>query len=358
MSLSRRTFTLAGIAGGVVIAAGLGVAVATGGTETAAATTSESVSTVAVVKRDLVTRDDVSGTLGYADPVVISAGAAGVVTKLPAAGSVVVRGKALAEVNARAVRLLYGTTPMWRRLEKGIDDGVDVAQLERNLLELGYDPSGMEVDDHFDGATANAVKAWQEALGVAETGFVEPGDVVFLSGARRIGQLSASVGTSVQPGQSLLTTTSTTPVVDVDLTATDQELAEVGAKVSVELPSGRIVAGTITELGRVAETATDAQGQTGEATVSVTVTLDDPATRDALDGAPVIVSLERSRAKSVLAVPVEALLALQGGGSALEQVAADGTRSLVAVQTGRFADGFVEVEGKGVRKGLNVVVPS
>ena len=162
----------------------------------------------------------------------------------------------------------------------------------------------------------------------------------------------------MQPGQTLLTTTATRPVVDIDLAATDQELAELGAKVSVELPSGRVVAGTITDIGRVAETATDAQGETGEATVSVTVTLGDAAKRDGLDGAPVTVSLERSRATNVLAVPVEALLALQGGGSALERVAGDGTRSLVAVETGRFADGFVEVEGKGIRKGLKVVVPS
>jgi hypothetical protein len=247
---------------------------------------------------------------------------------------------------------------MWRRLEKGVDDGADVRQLERNLVELGFDPSGMDVDDHFDGATANAVEAWQDALGVAETGVVEQGDVVFLPGARRVGQLSTSAGASVQPGQALLTTTATRPVVDIDLAATDQGLAELGATVSVELPSGRVSSGTITEIGRVAETVTDAQGESGDATVSVTVTLVDAARRDGLDGAPVTVSLERSRAANVLAVPVEALLALQGGGSALEQVAADGTRSLVAVETGRFADGFVEVEGKGVRKGLNVVVPS
>ncbi len=298
------------------------------------------------------------GTLGYADPETLAAGARGVLTKLPAEGAVVRRGQSLLESNAQPLRLLYGTTPMWRRLGKGVTDGADVEQLERNLVELGHDPSGMTVDDHFDGATANAVRDWQDALGLEETGVVDQSAVVFLSGPRRIGQLTASLGTSVQPGQAILTTTSTAPVVDIDLAATDQELAQLGAKVTVELPSGRVVRGTVSKIGKVAETTTNAQGESGDPTVSVTVTLDDPTGRDGLDGAPVTVSLERSRAKNVLAVPVEALLAVKGGGSALERQDGDGTTSLVAVETGTFADGFVEIQGKSVRQGMRVVVPS
>ena len=188
-----------------------------------------------------------AGRSGYADPAVVSAGASGVVTKLPAEGSIVVRGKTLAEINERAVRLLHGATPMWRRLEKGVADGADVEQLERNLLELGFDPSGMDVDDHFDGATANAVKAWQDALGVAETGVVEQGDVVFLPGPRRVGQLSTARRCLGAARSGAAHDDGDRPVVDYRPCATDQELAELGAKVSVELPSGRVVSGTITD---------------------------------------------------------------------------------------------------------------
>jgi peptidoglycan hydrolase-like protein with peptidoglycan-binding domain len=347
-----------GAAVAVVSVAGLAVAAVTGGADAASGAKVGSTASVAVVRRDLVTRDDVDGTLGYADPATLAAAAGGVLTKLPAEGAVVRRGRPLLEINAHPLRLLYGATPMWRRLGKGVADGADVEQLERNLVELGHDPSGMTVDDHFDGATANAVRDWQDALGLEETGVVDQNDVVFLSGPRRIGQLTASVGTSVQPGQAIFTTTSTAPVVDIDLAATDQELAQLGAKVTVELPSGRVVSGTVTEIGKVAETATTAQGESGDPTVSVTVTLADPARRDGLDGAPVTVSLERSRAKNVLAVPVEALLALKGGGSALERQDGDGTTSLVGVETGTFADGFVEIQGKSVREGMRVVVPS
>ena len=54
----------------------------------------------------------------------------------------------------------------------------------------------------------------------------------------------------------------------------------------------------------------------------------------------------------MLHVPVSALLAVSGGGYALERP--DGT--LVAVATGMFADGQVEVSGDGVTEGLEVVV--
>ena len=149
-----------GGSGRSVSVAGLAVAAVTGGTETAAATTAESAATVAVVRRDLVTRDDVGRHARLRRSRVLSRRGPGVVTKLPHGRSrSSVADKTLARDQRASVRLLYGATPMWRRLEKGVADGADVEQLERNLLELGHDPSGMTVDDHFDGATANAVKA-------------------------------------------------------------------------------------------------------------------------------------------------------------------------------------------------------
>ena len=58
--------------------------------------------------------------------------------------------------------------------------------------------------------------------------------------------------------------------------------------------------------------------------------------------------------KDVLAVPVGALLALREGGYALQLP--DG--GLVAVQTGMFAEGLVEVSGAGLTEGLTVVTAS
>lgn len=349
---------MAGAAAGVV-AIGVGIVVATSGPDGAAtaATTEGSVATAAVTRRDLVLRDDVDGTLGYGEARSVVASGAGVVTRLPEQGAVVTRGRSLYDVNARGVRLLYGTMPLWRRLAQGVPDGEDVEQLERNLFELAHDPRGMTIDETFDADTAAAVRSWQDALDLPETGSVEPADAVFLPGPRRIGQLETSVGARLQPGASVLQVTGTTPVVEIDLDATQQELARVGARVQVELPSGRVVGGTIASVGRVAETAVGAQGEPGSPTVPVVVRLAEPAERDGLDGAPVVVLLERERAKNVLTVPVEAILALRGGGEAVELVSNTGERTLTAVETGTFADGYVEVQGRGIAEGAKVAVP-
>jgi len=59
-------------------------------------------------------------------------------------------------------------------------------------------------------------------------------------------------------------------------------------------------------------------------------------------------------------VPVNALLALAGGGYAIEVVGAAGVHRLLAVTLGLFDDaaGLVQVNGSGVRAGQRVVVPA
>jgi hypothetical protein len=155
----------------------------------------------------------------------------------------------------------------------------------------------------------------------------------------------------------VMQTTGTAPVVEIDLDARQRTLARVGAAVRVELPSGSVVQGRIATVGKVAETAATETGEAAAPTVEVTVALRSNADREGLDGAPVTVSLESDRAEAVLAVPVEALLALRGGGYALELVE-NGARRLVAAQPGVFADGWVAVRGNGLREGATVAVPA
>ena len=353
--MSRRTVVVAAGAAAVLRGAGAAVAIVRGGEAAEAASTKEAATATATVeRRDLVVRESFDGTLGYADVRALVAARPGTVTWLPAEGVIVRRGGVLYRVDARGVRLLTGRMPLYRRLAVGVADGTDVRQLEENLVALGHDPSrDMTVDGHFDSATRAAVERWQDSIGVAETGAVEVGDAVFLPGARRIGSVSATVGAQVQPGAEVLQTTSTKAVVTVALEATRQDLVAKGRGVEVELPSGRVVDGRISLVGTVAETdpAADQQGQ--ESTPTIAVEIDVPGVRG-LDGAPVDVRLATERRRNAVAVPVEALLALRGGGYALE-VANGRTTSLVAVETGTFADGWVEVSGNGIRPWTRVV---
>ena len=83
----------------------------------------------------------------------------------------------------------------------------------------------------------------------------------------------------------------------------------------------------MTEISRVAMATEDAFGNAGTPTVEVVVALDAAGSEAAsgLDGAPVTVVVTRSERPSVLAVPVNSLVALLEGGYAVEAVDADGS---------------------------------
>ena len=59
----------------------------------------------------------------------------------------------------------------------------------------------------------------------------------------------------------------------------------------------------------------------------------------------------------MLAVPVNALLALQGGGFGVE-VVTGGTSHLVGVTTGLYSNTLVQISGSGITAGMRVEVPS
>jgi hypothetical protein len=94
----------------------------------------------------------------------------------------------------------------------------------------------------------------------------------------------------------------------------------------------------------------DQNGPSAPPTVNVTITADNAADVSLLAAAPVQVAFTVSGKDNVLAVPVTALLALRGGGYALQKP----NGALLPVQTGLFANGEVEVSGPGVTEGLRV----
>jgi peptidoglycan hydrolase-like protein with peptidoglycan-binding domain len=301
--------------------------------------------------RDLVQTETFSGTLGFAGTQSLVGRSGGTVTALAPEGATRRRGGVLYRVDQRPVVLLIGNVPAWRRLEDGVE-GRDVLQLEQNLKALGYDPG--TVDREFDSDTKEAVEDWQADLGIEETGVVEPGDVVFSPGPVRVGAHVAEVGSAAQPGLELMEISSTEQVVTVELDVADRALVAEGDEVTVELPDESQVAGTIAAIGSVAQATTDESGETTGSTVEVTVELAEPAA--GLDQAPVDVEVVTDSKEGVLTVPVTALLALLGGGYAVEVPEGETTR-LVAVEPGMYADGYVEVAGGELAEGDTVVVP-
>ena len=330
---------------------------AAGGDDEPAGPAKPATGSATVTRQDLVARTEVDGTLGYAGQHSVLNQLQGTITALPAQGTVVERGQSLYSVENRPVPLLYGDLPAWRTLATGMPDGPDVRQLEQNLVALGHATgAGLGVDEKFTSATTAAVKRWQKALGVEQTGSVDLGRAVFLPGAVRVAEVKAEKGGPGAPGSPVFTASTTIRMVSVDLDAAKQSLAKVGDKVEVKLPGSRTTTGAVASVGSVAQTR--GEGENAKQVIPVTVTLDDPAATGTLDQAPVRVGMTSDSRKGVLAVPVNALLALSEGGYGVRVLDGSPSGRIVAVSTGLFARGQVEVSGEDLSEGLAVEVPA
>lgn len=199
-----------------------------------------------------------------------------------------------------------------------------------------------------------AIGRWQRSQDMDPSGVIQPGDVFVTSGAVRVGRVLAQVGDDTSTG--LISVTSTGKQVTLTVDASEAGSVHADARVRVTLPDQRQVNGTVTSVGSVVQDDEgDSPGQSataGRVTVTVRLDSDDEARR--LDSAPVQVEFPGRTKRDVLAVPVGALLALSEGGYALRTE--DGR--LVAVETGMFARGMVEVTGSGLREGLRVETAS
>lgn len=332
---------------GVAVLAGAGGAWAALGQKPAPATSTPSATgTEQVIRTDVAQRGQVNGTLSY-DGAYQVLGAGGTLTRLPAIGAVITRGRALYEAGGRRVPLLYGSRPAWRPMSLGMTDGADVRQLEVNLRKLGY--TGITVDRHFSLATYYAVRRWQHDAHLPVTGGVPLGQVVFLPRALRVTGHDTRLGA---PAQGLvLHGTSTVPAVSVELDPAQLTTAKVGDLVQVTMPDGRTRKGRVV---RISPVATTVEGQDGQAqsTVPLTIRLSGGVVRG-LDQTLVQVALTTQVHKGVLAVPIVALVARPGGEYALVV----GGRQ-VPVEVGLVDEMAGLVEVSGVSQGATVEVPA
>jgi Putative peptidoglycan binding domain len=359
----RRPLRRAALVAAPVVAAGVAAGVVLSGrTAPPAAGAAVTVASAPVVRTDLTNTVQASGSIGYAGAYAIVNQEQGTTyTALPGVGATIRRGQELYAVDGTPVFLFYGGTPEWRPLSAGVAPGRDVAQLNRNLIALGYG-TGLTDGDYFTGATAYAVELWQEARGLPVTGTVPLGQVAYAPGPLRVTGVTPDLGAVPQPGGQVLTATSTVPVVTAAVPVSQEYLVRSAEQVTVTLPDGvTTTPGVITSVSSVASAAQPSAGPSsgpgnGGATVQVTVQLTDPRAAGNLDQAPVTVNIVSAQSRGVLAVPISALVALAGGGYAVDVVQGSAVH-LIAVQTGLFSQTLVEVSGAGLAPGMNVEVP-
>jgi hypothetical protein len=399
----RRTWIIAAASLAALLVAGsAGAALWHHDTGTDRTRTEPSAATAKVTRTDLSTTRTVDGTLGYGTATTLRSAGGGVITWLPSSGRKVTRGKALYRVDDRPIPLFYGGIPLYRKLATPNTVGRDVRILADNLRALGYsigsqprpgqtvtvrppapiadptadDPpttapttapttgarptkgsaSSVQVkvrpgDAVLTRGVINAVKRWQTALGMPPTGVVEAYDVAVHSGPVRIDSVQAQVGAPADGP--LLKATPTGKAVTVPMDPTEASGIRSGRRVTVHLPDETTVRGRVASVSTSAEPAEGEQND-GATQIAVTVKLDNPAKAGKFDAAPVRVDFVGETRRQVLAVPVTALLALREGGYGVQLA---GGR-LIAVTTGLFATGQVEVSGEGLADGDLVVVAS
>ncbi|MGI9598699.1 MAG: hypothetical protein ACR2QK_21220 [Acidimicrobiales bacterium] len=260
-------------------------------------------------------------------------------------------GDVLYERDQQPVVLLAGDVPAWRTM--GVDDvGTDVAQLEANLLALGYgDESEFTDDDTFTSTTAVIVERWQADLGVEQTGTVALGDVVFsgiVSGPTggRVGSVAASVGDSTV-GSTLLV-----------LSTADRELVfTVGAESIGYISEGTVVSGRLPDRSSVEATVVDITPiGNGQSRVTARIVAADSVELPLGDAIPVTVSWTEVLSAEAVTVPAGAVIRLDRGGYAVEVVSDRAGTELVAVEVGAHFGTDVEILA-GIEPDTTVIAP-
>jgi putative ABC transport system ATP-binding protein len=187
------------------------------------------------------------------------------------------------------VALLCGTVPAYRALHVGVK-GRDVRLLNHNLHQLGYDTDAHvridPADSDFTSKTEQALRVLQRNKGVGVTGGLEIDDAVLLPVAVRITKVTGQVGGSARPGAPVLSATSDTLQVQVNLDPSQQGEVKKGDRAQITLPGNTPVTGRVAGFGRVAQTPAGQGSQAADATIPTFISLDDPAKAGVLDKGP------------------------------------------------------------------------
>ena len=232
--MRRKRWALAAAA--VVVATTCGVVLMSGAEHPTAAAQAPAANTVKVELGELSAMVSQDGTLTYrarsdGSPYAAINQARGVYTSLPDNGDKVSCGGVLYRVDDKPVLLLCGAVPAYRGLHVGVK-GRDVRQLNRNLHVRG-------AGNAFTPRTENALEALQRRKGAHVDGSLAVGDAVFLPESVRIAKVTGQLGGSARPGAPVLSATSDTLHVRVNLDPSQQGEVRKGDRAQITLPGNR-----------------------------------------------------------------------------------------------------------------------
>jgi peptidoglycan hydrolase-like protein with peptidoglycan-binding domain len=359
----RRVYVLASVA--LVIAAAVGAALLTTTIKSPAQQAAETrppaqTDLTATVQRTVLTSTVLAQAVVQppreVSPSIIgsSAGSAGqnvqqIVTKIfHRAGSLAYQGSVLLEVAGQPFFLLQGTVPAYRNMEPG-ESGQDIAQLQDDLISLGYGISS-DTTGEFGPGTSAAVTAFYKAIGYApprntvgakaNRGAVVPlGEYSFVPRLpARIVKMDLTVGQSATAGGLVLAMGS--PVIIGQLNPSVARLIGRGMLVTITEPgTGVTLGGQVTSVS--GSTAAKAS-ISGGLYVKMGIRASQPLPMS-LVGQDVSLTITDARSSGpVLAVPEAAVFAGVDGGTFVNKVV-DGKLVRVPVRVGMSGSGLLQV---------------
>jgi len=388
------------------LAAGLAVVTAAGGMALGAVAVSHRhpqsapprpvLSTTTVVRTDLTATATYTATVGFDALRTVTGPRSGTITRLPAAGGVVRRGRSLYWVDDEPVVVFYGPTPLFRTLgmpdsstaqvslqsaKAGLLAAQQVLTTAENQRRPPASAATLAQDQAAVAQAQNAVGTAQSALDQAATPPTGQDVTIVAANLAALGYLPASAADT-----STWTYVLTQAVKDFQQSAgmaatgtlTPSQVVVVPGPVRVGVvtanvgdPAGSPVL-TLTRTTKLITFTATSSLRTGEslsvstadgaslngrivALAPVGGKLQAQATADDSGALPasgsVSVTVTTASHPGVLVVPAEALLALANGGYAL-QTPAD---QLLPVSVGLILNDQAEVSGPGVHVGLHVV---
>jgi peptidoglycan hydrolase-like protein with peptidoglycan-binding domain len=349
-SQSRTGRWIAGIVAALVAGAGVGWAASTVLTPPVDVVTDTAYTTVNVVRGEVGSSINLNTVAAWSPVPAGSNQAAGTVTSVNVTpGQEVTVGATLYTVNLRPVVIAQGQTPAFRALSQDAT-GADVTQLQEALTSLNLYKGA--VDGKFGPRTTTAVKAWQKALGIAQDGVVQPGDIVFVPKLPTQVALDTEIvarGALLAGGESVVKALPATPDFSVPVTESQAALMPTGTRVEITNLDGSKWEGF------VADQVADTNGS-----ISVILAGRDglPICGDACATIPVTgESLLQSRIVTVesvvgLTVPSAALLSAADG--SVSVIDGAGTHHPVSVVTSARGMSIIE----GVDDGTAVRIPA
>jgi len=174
--------------------------------------------------------------------------ASGTITWVAPAASVVKSGDVLYRVDNVPVVFVEGGSVLWRDLKVG-DTGDDVQAVEGALSALGYDPSGtVTVDQKFTSLSRSMTQRFEAAYGLTKTTSFPYASVVMRPGDAIVTGIALGVGDAVTKGDAVLTISDTSRVATFSLAPADRTKLAVGDAVTVRLPNGKSVKGTVASI--------------------------------------------------------------------------------------------------------------